>query len=81
MPAKQLFLPAAALLSAALIISCNSKPSNVLPADVSRQSAVIKTVDNYIFRDLNKNGKLDVYEDSRQPVEARVNDLLAQMSL
>lgn len=33
------------------------------------------------WRDLNKNGKLDVYEDSRQPVEARVNDLLRQMTL
>ncbi|MDX1911487.1 MAG: glycoside hydrolase family 3 N-terminal domain-containing protein, partial [Saprospiraceae bacterium] len=33
------------------------------------------------FRDLNKNGKMDVYEDATQPVEARVNDLLGQMNL
>src|SRR5579864_359775 len=33
------------------------------------------------YRDLNKNGKLDVYEDVRQPVEARVDDLLKQMTL
>lgn len=33
------------------------------------------------FRDLNKNGKLDVYEDKKQPVEKRVEDLLAQMTL
>ncbi len=33
------------------------------------------------YRDLNKNGKMDVYEDVKQPVEARVNDLLAQMTL
>ncbi|MBK7935883.1 MAG: glycoside hydrolase family 3 C-terminal domain-containing protein [Lewinellaceae bacterium] len=33
------------------------------------------------FRDLNKNGKMDVYEDASQPVEARVNDLLSQMNL
>jgi len=33
------------------------------------------------FRDLNKNGKLDVYEDPRQPIAARVEDLLAQMTL
>jgi len=31
--------------------------------------------------DLNKNGKKDVYEDSSQPVEKRIDDLLAQMSL
>src|ERR1700754_604084 len=40
-----------------------------------------QTADGYRYRDLNKNGKLDVYEDSRQPVSARVNDLLGQMSL
>ncbi len=33
------------------------------------------------FRDLNKNGRLDIYEDPSQPVEARVEDLLAQMTL
>lgn len=33
------------------------------------------------FRDLNKNGKLDIYEDVKQPIEARVNDLLQQMSI
>ena len=33
------------------------------------------------FRDLNKNGKLDIYEDSRQPISARVEDLLSQMTL
>ena len=33
------------------------------------------------YRDLNKNGKIDVYEDFRQPVAARVNDLLSQMNV
>ena len=33
------------------------------------------------FRDLNKNGKMDVYEDASRPVEERVNDLLAQMNV
>jgi beta-glucosidase len=37
--------------------------------------------DNVAFRDLNKNGKLDVYEDPHQPLEARVEDLLGQMTL
>jgi len=31
--------------------------------------------------DLNKNGMKDVYEDSTQPVEKRVDDLLKQMTL
>ena len=33
------------------------------------------------FRDLNKNGKLDPYEDTRRPVEERVEDVLGQMTL
>ncbi|OQP62020.1 beta-glucosidase [Niastella vici] len=30
---------------------------------------------------MNKNGKLDVYEDVKQPIEARVNDVLQQMTI
>jgi beta-glucosidase len=33
------------------------------------------------YRDLNKNGKMDVYEDSSQPIPKRVDDLLRQMTL
>ena len=39
------------------------------------------TEDGFTFRDLNKNGRLDPYEDSRLPIEERVADLLAQMTL
>ncbi len=39
------------------------------------------TEDGYSYRDLNKNGSLDVYEDSRAGVDARVEDLLAQMTV
>jgi hypothetical protein len=31
--------------------------------------------------DLNKNGKKDSYEDSTQPVEKRIDDLISQMTL
>ena len=43
--------------------------------------APILTESGHTFRDLNKNGTLDVYEDSRQPIENRIEDLLAQMSV
>ncbi len=33
------------------------------------------------YRDLNKNGRMDVYEDRTQSVEARVSDVLAQMNI
>jgi beta-glucosidase len=39
------------------------------------------TIDGFTFRDLNKNEKLDIYEDSRKPINDRVADLLSQMSL
>jgi beta-glucosidase len=45
------------------------------------QAPLLRDSDGHQFRDLNKNGKLDIYEDSRQPVEKRVDDLLSQMTL
>lgn len=48
---------------------------------VRKQSSLTKTENGLQFRDLNKNSKLDIYEDPRQPIEARVDDLLGQMTL
>ena len=45
------------------------------------QSGLTLTENGFSFRDLNKNGRLDVYEDSRQPIEARVEDLLQRMTV
>lgn len=39
------------------------------------------TADGITFRDLNKNGNLDIYEDLRRQVSQRVEDLLSQMTL
>lgn len=39
------------------------------------------TIDGITFRDLNNNGKLDIYEDSRKDVASRVEDILAQMTI
>lgn len=44
-------------------------------------SSLVRAEDGFLYRDLNKNGVLDIYEDPRQPVEARVEDLLQQMTL
>lgn len=41
----------------------------------------ILTVDGLSFKDLNKNGKLDKYEDWRLPVDDRAKDLASQMSV
>ncbi len=39
------------------------------------------TENGIAFRDLNKNGKLDTYEDTSANLEDRVNDLVSQMNL
>ncbi|MFN2304406.1 MAG: glycoside hydrolase family 3 protein [Anaerolineales bacterium] len=48
---------------------------------LKENSTLLLSEDGLIFRDLNKNGKLDVYEDPRQPIPERVEDLLSQMTL
>jgi beta-glucosidase len=37
--------------------------------------------DKFQYRDLNKNNRLDIYEDSRQSAEARADNLISLMSL
>ena len=51
--------------------------------DVKRRAGACWRVaaDGTSFRDLNGNGELDPYEDRRLPVEDRVTDLLARMTL
>jgi len=41
----------------------------------------ILTIDGFAFKDLNKNGKLDIYEDWRLPVDVRAKDLASKMSI
>jgi beta-glucosidase len=47
----------------------------------SRSGVKILTVDGLFFKDLNKNGKLDKYEDWRLPVDERAKDLASKMSI
>ena len=41
----------------------------------------ILTVDGYAFKDLNRNGELDVYEDWRLSADERAEDLAAQLTI
>jgi len=41
----------------------------------------ILTIDGMHFKDLNKNGKLDKYEDWRLPADTRAKDLASKMSI
>lgn len=42
---------------------------------------LVRHHDGTLFRDLNHNGTMEPYEDPRLPVEDRVTDLLARMTL
>ena len=44
-------------------------------------SATILTDKGFAFKDLNRNGTLDVYEDWRRPALERAQDLAAQLSI
>jgi beta-glucosidase len=71
---KQLFL----LTLLSLNISYAQKP---VQPDIGFRSAKILKVNGLEFKDLNKNGKLDKYEDWRLPQEIRIKDLISQMTL
>ena len=55
--------------------------SGPLRSQEAPRKAPVLTVNGQQFRDLNKNGTLDAYEDRRVPVERRVADLLSRMTL
>ena len=50
-------------------------------ATLGYTSAPLLVVDGYAFKDLNRNGTLDPYEDWRLPAETRAKDLAAQLSI
>lgn len=82
-------------MAAALLSSCSQKwtsedkGSHILITQkkgatlgYSAQSGVqIITKGGYAFKDLNRNGKVDVYEDWRKPAQQRAEDLASQMTI
>jgi len=45
------------------------------------KEAPILRIDGKSYRDLNKNGKLDIYEDINNNIDDRVEDLISQMTI
>ena len=84
-----------AAMAAALLSSCGQKwtsedkGSHILITQkkgatlgYSAESGVqIITKGGYAFKDLNRNGKVDVYEDWRKPAQQRAEDLASQMTI
>lgn len=60
-------------------VEAQDKNNAIINHSVTNERTVL--VGNLKFRDLNKNGKLDVYEDYRKPIEQRANDLLFKMTM
>jgi len=62
-----------------------SKDANEVKAPIVSGGGGFKLLKPQMYRqgwvDLNKNGRKDRYEDPTEPVEARVEDLLAQMTV
>jgi len=65
------------------LVSREEKPvaAAVTQVVLGHRSAPILQIDQLQFKDLNRNGKLDAYEDWRLAPEARVAGLLQQMKL
>ena len=66
-----------------LLASCNNSTETTpsIPDLVKTKSQTIIEKDGQIFRDLNHNQELDIYEDQSQSIDARVEDLLSQMTV
>lgn len=78
-PVGKLLLPALIVISLCFG-SCGRSPKIVQP-QLGARSVKILELDSYQFKDLNRNGKLDKYEDWRLSPNIRSLDLLSQMSV
>ncbi|BCS31835.1 hypothetical protein TBR22_A10370 [Luteitalea sp. TBR-22] len=69
------------LVMTGLAIVTHTQPARPTMPVLGTRSVKVIEADGFRFKDLNKNGRVDVYEDWRQPIDARVDDLVAQMTL
>lgn len=68
-----------AIIAAITIYVINKK--DISKEKIYAKSKNIITVEEIEFKDLNNNGKLDIYEDWRKSSEERAKDLVNQMTL
>ncbi|HSD26110.1 MAG TPA: glycoside hydrolase family 3 N-terminal domain-containing protein [Vicinamibacteria bacterium] len=80
--------PTAAALGVGLLLCGAASWSQEPPASrtppqpqIGARVVEVLRVDGLLFRDLNKNGKLDPYEDWRLSAAERVDDLVSQMTI
>ena len=80
MSSRIVLLGTALLVMGAVLVPRGQQPVPTQPTLGTRTVKVLE-VDGLRFKDLNKNGRLDAYEDWRKPVATRVDDLVSQMTL
>lgn len=61
--------------------NANGDEELITQVKLAYKSSTILKVDGFDFKDLNRNGTVDAYEDWRLPHEDRAANLIAQMSL
>jgi len=64
-----------------IIAACSEQGANKPQPVLGSRSVNIIEKKGLQFKDLNKNGELDLYEDWRLPDSIRITDLLSQMTL
>jgi beta-glucosidase len=74
-----------AILAFACLFNACDTPTQVaqtfIQPKLGTRSAQILKVNNYDFKDLNQNKKLDKYEDWRLPQAERIQDLISKMTI
>lgn len=60
---------------------CSQQLWNNSILDYEKDKSTVKNIYHKGWIDFNKNGVKDIYEDSYAPLEARVQNLLSQMTL
>ena len=76
------FVPfsSSALAAALVLAGCASLGGNPPQPVIGARVKPVLTLDGSQFKDLNGNGRLDIYEDWRRGIDERIEDLLAQMT-
>ncbi|PHN03699.1 glycoside hydrolase family 3 protein [Flavilitoribacter nigricans] len=78
---KQLFLFLLIAILTATIFPARGQGSYSFQPDLGARTVPLLHEGQLTFKDLNKNQKLDLYEDWRQSVDRRIENLVGQMTL
>jgi beta-glucosidase len=71
----------ALILIAFIIISIRFNRISSKNMKLAGSEAPVLEENGFSFRDLNKNGELDIYEDSQRKINERIDDLVSQMTV